>query len=99
MFCQSHHEGPPEKAVVAVIWSLLYAPDLGVINRFVGLLTFVGNQIVQGASDLAGQVADGLGSPERALARPGIPFSSLETRMSARGSMRAMGSARTSPWT
>lgn len=27
-------------AVVAVIWSLLYAPDLGVINRFVGLLTF-----------------------------------------------------------
>ncbi len=27
-------------AVVAVIWSLLYAPDQGVINRFVGLITF-----------------------------------------------------------
>lgn len=26
-------------AVVAVIWSLLYAPDAGVINRFVGLIT------------------------------------------------------------
>lgn len=27
-------------AVVAVIWSLLYAPDQGVINRFVSLITF-----------------------------------------------------------
>lgn len=27
-------------AVVAVIWSLLYAPDMGVINRFVSLVTF-----------------------------------------------------------
>ena len=27
-------------AVVAVIWSLLYAPDQGVINRFGGLITF-----------------------------------------------------------
>lgn len=27
-------------AVVAVIWSLLYAPDQGVINRLVGLLSF-----------------------------------------------------------
>ncbi|NDY91850.1 carbohydrate ABC transporter permease [Ideonella livida] len=27
-------------AVVAVIWSLLYAPDAGVVNRLVGLLTF-----------------------------------------------------------
>lgn len=34
---------------------------LGGLASVIGLLTFVGNQIVQGASDLAGQVADGLG--------------------------------------